>query len=700
MKSSRPVRLSSSQLSIEPARQLSPRKLPRQTPSHLRCPRWSSVLVAVGLTLASLSTSAQTYLIDFGGANITTQGPIPDDPNNYWNNVGTAIGATTNGVLTNLVSSLNSTSSISLAMIERFNGVNENGTQSSALYPVDATRDSLYGNTEIFNNLTNIFPSFKLTGLDPATKYTLTFYASRTGVGDIRETDYTVTGGNSGLAVLNAADNIDTTASVADITPDGAGEIRIDLTPSVNNNNGNHFTYLGVLQVVAVPPQTPLTFVQQPTSQRVIQLKPATFTCQVSGPPPHLVQWFENGSPIQDANQFSYTIPAVDLSMNGYLYSVTVSNLAFGVTSTNAVLTVLSDTNRPLALSASSYDGSTIQVVFNEPMDVNTSSDAQNYAVNSGAVAVSGAQLNPDGQSVTLSLGGPVTGTFTVVMNLVQDSAGNPIAPNTSVTGAVVAIEAQDFLFDFGGNNQTQFGAPPDDPVNYWNNVTGGIGTSDTGEMVSLISVHNTPSSVGLAMIRRFNGVNENGTQLSTQFAAQATRDSLFGNTGVFSGLSNIFPSFKLTGLNPISKYSLTFYASRTSVGDNRETGYTVEGANNGFAALNAANNINNTTKVEGITPTALGEITISLAPTANNNNPNTFFTYLGAMRLSPYATPLQFSNPVITNGKIKLEWTGTGSLLRAPAVNGPWTAIAPSPTSPYEDNLVPGENRFYRLQQ
>lgn len=699
MKSATEFRVSIFKHSSEPARTPglgSPLERPR---THLNPRRWLLGMATLGLILVNFALPAQTYLIDFGGANTTTRGPIPDDPSNYWNNVGTAIGSTTNGVLTNLVSSLNTTSSISLAMISRFNGNNENGTQSSVAYAVDATRDSLYGNTEPFNNLTNIFPSFKLTGLDPATKYTLIFYASRTGVGDIRETDYTVTGGSSALATLDAANNIDTTASVADITPDGAGEIRIDLTPSANNNNGNHFTYLGVLQVDAVPPQTPLTFVQQPASQRVIQLKPAVFTCQVNGPPPYLVQWFENGNPIQDANQFSYTIPAADLSMNGYLYSVTVSNLAFGVTSTNAVLTVLSDTNPPSVLSASSYDGMTIQVVFDELMDVNTSSDAQNYAVNSGAVIVSGAQLNPDGQIVTLSLGGPVTGTFTVVMNLVQDSAGNPIAPNTSVTGAAVAIEDQDFLFDFSGNNITQFGAPPDDPFNYWNNVTGGIGNSDTGELLNLISVHNTPSSLSLTMILRFNGVNENGTLLSSVFPSQATRDSMFGNTENFGAGSNFFPSFKLTGLNPARQYNFTFYASRTSVGDNRETGYTVAGANTGFAALNAANNINNTAKVEGISPTVAGEITISLAPTANNNNGN-HFTYLGVMRLSPYVPPLQFLAPVIVNGKIKLEWTGTGALLRAPAVNGPWTAVDPAPSSPYEDNLVPGENRFYRLQQ
>ncbi len=670
-----------------------------QPPGVLGIVHWLAALTTAGLVLAGGSLSAQTYLIDFGDANTTTFGPAPDDPANYWNNVGLAIGATTNGVLTNLVSSLNNTSSISLAMISRFNGNNENGTQISTAYAVDATRDSLYGNTESFNNLTNIFPSFKLTGLDAATKYSFTFFASRMGVGDVRETGYTITGGNAGFAALDAANNIDTTVTVADITPDGAGEIRIDLAPTANNNNANHFTYLGVLRVDAVPPQTPLAFTKQPVSQRVVQLKPVTFDCQVSGPPPYSVQWFENGNPIAGANQFSYTIASTDLSLNGYLYSVTVSNLAYGVTSTNAVLTVLSDTNPPVALSAASYDGNTILVRFNEILDVATSSDPQNYAVNNGVVGVGGALLNPDNQSVTLYLAGPITGNFTVVLNQIQDFAGNPIAPNTSLTGTVVAIEDQDFLFDFGGNNQTLLGDAPNDPVNYWNNVTGSVGTSDTGELLGLVSVYNTTSPLGLTMIRRFNGINENGTLLSTVFPGQATRDSLFGNTETFGAGSNFFPSFKLTGLNPARQYSLAFFASRTGVGDNRETGYTVEGANTRFTALNAANNVNNVAQATNLTPTAAGEITVSLAPTANNNNAN-HFTYLGAMRLSAYVPPLQFLPAVITGGKIKLEWTGTGQLLRAAALNGPWTPVTPAPSSPYEETIVPGEARYFRLQK
>jgi hypothetical protein len=656
-------------------------------------------LAAVLTAAGGLSARAQTYLIDFGGSSTTVFGPAPnDDPNNYWNNLDNAIGSSPTGALSNLVSTLNTTSSISILMLSRFNGVNENGTQNSTLYPVDATRDSLYGNTELWSGLENIFPSFKLVGLDAATTYSFTFFASRMGASDNRETGYTVTGGNAGFAALNASNNEDQTVTVSGIMPNESGEITISMAPTANNNNQYHFTYLGVLKVDAIPPQTPLGFTLEPVSQRVVQFKPVTFTAAVTGAPPYSVQWYQNGTPIPGETRFSYTIPSVELYMDGWQFQVSVSNLAYGVMSSNAVLTVSSDTNPPVLLAVNSYDGVTVVLRFNEPMDA-TVYNHLNYQVNGGAVNVVAAAPDASAQVVTLTLDAPISGAFTVVVNGVQDLVGNPIAPNTMLAGTVTPLEEQEMLFDFGGSNTTGFGPAPDDPVNYWNNVTTAVGSSDAGVLANLITVHNAQTPYSLVMLKRFGGANENGTLLSTVFPAKATRDSLYGNTEVFQSLSNVFPSFKLTGLNPSRQYSFTFYASRTGVSDNRETGYTLEGANTGFVALNAANNINNTATANSIAPNAAGEITISLAPTANNNNAN-HFTYLGVMRVAPYVPPPVFLPPVIENGQIKLQWTGTGRLLRASSVLGPWQPVEPSPASPYTESLVPGESRYYRLQQ
>lgn len=547
----------------------------------------------------------QSFLFDFGAAATPTVfGPPPGDPENYWNNVLEAIGASPLGQLSNIVTTANLPTDIGLEILNRFNAANPNGTTASALFPPTATQDSLYGNTESFNGASDIFPSFKLTHLNTNRTYSFTFYASRLGVSDNRETGYTVSGQNSGVAVLNVANNVDATASVAAIVPDASGAITISLAPTANNNNANHFTYLGVLRMDAVPEQTPIVFTKVPVDQTVSEYLPAFFTAAVQGTPPYFIQWFSNNVAIPNATQLTLTIPSVTLDMDGSQYSVTVSNLAFGVTSGNAVLHVVPSTQNP----------------------------AQ-----------------------------------------------------------------QTLLFDFGGASTTSYGPAPNDPFNFWNNVTTAVGSSDTGRLTNLVTTINAPTTVGLVMVRRFNGVNENGTASSLFLPANATSDSLYGNTETFGGLANIFPSFKLVGLKPDRLYDLTFYASRLGVSDNRETGYTIAGDTAHFAVLNIANNVTNTVKVAGVVPTASGEITISLAPTPNNNNAN-HFTYLGVLRVDAFLRPPEFQAPVIENGRIKLDWSGNGQLEWAASLSGPWSPITPRPAPPYSENLVPGQNRFFRL--
>lgn len=66
----------------------------------------------------------------------------------------------------------------------------------------------------------------------------------------------------------------------------------------------------------------------------------------------------------------------------------------------------------------------------------------------------------------------------------------------------------------------------------------------------------------------------------------------------------------------------------------------------------------------------------------------------------SPGAEPLQFLAPVVSNGQVTLNWTGTGNLEWAPSVLGPWTAFTPAPAKPYSEAIVPAQNRFYRLKR
>jgi hypothetical protein len=289
---------------------------------------------------------------------------------------------------------------------------------------------------------------------------------------------------------------------------------------------------------------------------------------------------------------------------------------------------VFPDTNSPVLLSAESTNGYTIALSFDERLNPDTATIVENYAVNEGTVEVVGAELDMDARTVILTLGEYISDSFIVSADFVQDLSGNEIVAGTTVTGQV---RLEVLLFDFGSSNTPT----SDDQDNAWNNVTQSVGCSDIGRLAALVDVENIPTNMGLVMIRRFNGANTNGTLVSSAFPQDATRDSLFGNTETFSGLANVFPSFKLTGLDMMLAYDFTFYASRMGARDNRETGYTVTGANTGFAALNPSFNEEQFVMVAGIEPDSTGQITIELAPTANNVN-SYHFTYLGVLKVEP----------------------------------------------------------------
>ena len=590
---------------------------------------WRSIVEPV--LAAWAMPKVQTLLIDFGSSGTPTQnGPAPHDPLNFWNNVTEAVGGVAGGQLSGLVNTLNVATPIGLEILRPFNGSgpNTNGTLESTVFPANATRDSLYGNTESWGGLADVAPRFKLTGLNPERVYNLTFYGSRLGVSDIREAGYTIVGESTTLVTLDAGNNIDAVATAVGIVPDAMAEITIDLAPTANNNNGYHFIYLGAMQVEEIPEQQPVVFVEQPADQTVVAYQPATFQAAVQSTPPYFVQWFRDGEPIVDANEFTYTIDIVAPDLDGAAFSVGVSNMVYSAISDEAVLHVVPDVNAPVLLSAQSTNGYTIALSFDERLDLQTATATEDYSVNEGVVEVVAAETAGDGRTVILTLGERILGGFSASVRSVQDLAGNEIVAGTTVAGQV---RLEVLLVDFGASETST----QNDPANTWNNVTQGVGCSDTGRLAGLVTIEGIPTTTDLVMVRRFNGANTNGTLASTVFPTNATRDSLFGNTETFSGLADVFPSFKLIGLDPLLTYDFTFYASRMGVRDNRETGYTVTGAGVGFAALDPSGNENAFVMVTGIEPDADGQITIDLAPTANNVNSN-HFTYLGVLKVEP----------------------------------------------------------------
>ena len=214
----------------------------------MRCfKRVTALALTAGVVCGATRLTAATLFYDFGATATPTGGNYND-----------VFPAASYQIL-NSIDSAGAPTGISLTS-EGFNelGPNTNGTTAPGapanVFSPEATRDNLFGHTDNFNaGSPRPFALVTLAGLDGsgATSYAFTFFASRTGVTDNRETQYHVVGLNSGDGFLNASANTSNVAVVSGITPTAAGQIVITVDPGPNNNHASGFFYLGAMQVVS-----------------------------------------------------------------------------------------------------------------------------------------------------------------------------------------------------------------------------------------------------------------------------------------------------------------------------------------------------------------------------------------------------------------------------------------------------------------
>ncbi len=182
----------------------------------------------------------ESLLFDFGDSSYITPG--------NWNN---AVNPFPDQII-NCINSNGSSTDISLVMSNWYGGSNQGGTTTpDPLFglPATATRDNAFGGTDWVNSPTSYI---YLTNLKLTNVYSFTFFASRTGVSDNRETLYTVEGapGSSDSVVLNPSNNSSNDVITKAISPDSDGKILITLTWGSNNNQTpQHFWYLGYMKI-------------------------------------------------------------------------------------------------------------------------------------------------------------------------------------------------------------------------------------------------------------------------------------------------------------------------------------------------------------------------------------------------------------------------------------------------------------------
>ena len=585
------------------------------------------------------SSAGWTAIIDFGGDDARTTvvggGPVVN-----WNNITGAVAANDAGILDSVISTDGSASTLGIQMVSRFNGVNASGTTASGVFPSSATMDSLFANTEEFGSLSDLTPIFRITGLDSGTAYDLTFYASRMGVGDNREAVYTLTGSTTVSTSLDAANNVEGVAMVNGIMSDASGEIMVELTPGPNNNNSNHFIYLGVMRLDAITP----------------------------GGASYLFDWGGDATTDLEVtagpDSWNNVTGAIGTSETGVLTRLITTDGA----RTDSTLEIISRFNGvnnsgstettvlPVTASRDSLFGNiesfgglenvlpSFKLTGFDPLSVY---DFTFHASRNGVSDVRETRFTLTGtgsSSGDLDASNNVDNTVTVanvlpsasgeIAIVVEPGPNNDNGNHFTYLGSMRIERKRGFvpriLVDFGSTDFMTGAA--EDAENAWNNLTQAIGQTEDGLLSDLITADGTPTTVAVQMLARFNGANTAGTQEPSLFPVSVTQDSLFGNTEDWSGLIDVFPSFQLTGLTSGTAYDLTFYGSRNAT-DNRETIYSVTGSSTAETALNIAGNIDQTAGVNGILPSPDGTITIDITPGPNNSNGN-HFTYLGALQV------------------------------------------------------------------
>jgi hypothetical protein len=193
----------------------------------------------------------------------------------------------------------------------------------------------------------------------------------------------------------------------------------------------------------------PVQFTVQPESEVVNEHQAAAFSGQFAGTPPFSCQWFKDGVAIPGATTARHFIPSSSPSEAGVL-DLVVSNLLGAVSSSNALLTVIADTNPPVVVSAEgSLDRRRITIHFSEQINATDATNLANYAIN-GSVSVQGAQLLPDGQTVILTTSEQGEGMpYVLTLGGIRDLsvAQNTVASDTTVS--FFAWEGEEFVGPF-----------------------------------------------------------------------------------------------------------------------------------------------------------------------------------------------------------------------------------------------------------
>lgn len=212
---------------------------------------------------------------------------------------------------------------------------------------------------------------------------------------------------------------------------------------------------------------------------------------------------------------------------------------------------------------------------------------------------------------------------------IVKEAAHNAVLNPNSVTSMQGNIPVTTLTapvnIDFGNVTATS---------TQWNYL---ISYSKGNALFNLTDSDGKETGIVIEVYEGFAGVNTSGPTTTTtlmNMPSDVSRDCFWSDAlGTFSSVARPRSGFRLSNMNKDATYKFSFFASRMSSADNRETLFTVNGTTQATAVLNASNNSSNIVTVSNIRPTQEGTISIKAEPGPNNNNVHKFY-YINALQI------------------------------------------------------------------